>query len=636
MNKPFYALDKPKSKGVVLGNEALARGVFEAGIQVAAGYPGTPSSEIMETLAEIYHFYPDFNIEWSTNEAVGFQVSLGASMCGARAFACMKHVGVNVAADAFMTASYAGAHGGFVLLSADDPNCYSSQNEQDNRLYGLHALCPVFEAINVQEAKDIIKYAFDFSEEFKTLVMMRTTTRLNHARGDLTLGSIKKAEQKDYNFDEDRSRWTFLPSNARIQRVTQLERYEKLREVSNSFPYTILNIHDGAKIGIISSGIPYSYVNDALLKLDLTNNVSTLKLGMVFPQPEDLMLKLFEHSERIVIVEELDPFLEDFAKKLAFEHNIPIEIEGKKFFPRNGELNLSKVIKGLTGFLDIPNPFINLPVDTHDLHKASPRPPVLCAGCSHRHTFYALKLIEQKYRNASIIPDEMVEPCYSSDIGCYTLGFYKPIEAIDTCICMGGSIGMANGIAKLHNGPVFALIGDSTFFHTGVPGLINAVYNQNNIIVVILDNSATAMTGFQPHPGTGQKITGEPGTKVPLEQIVRGTGIQEDHLWIVDSNKLKETTNAIEQAINIEGPSVIISRHICSLLEKRIHRDKKVIPVEIDEEKCSNCMICISNFGCPAITMKNKKVSVLQLQCTGCKVCIDVCPNGAIHLKEDT
>jgi indolepyruvate ferredoxin oxidoreductase alpha subunit len=635
MTKPFYALDKPKSKGVVLGNEALARGVFEAGIQVASGYPGTPSSEIMETLATIHNFYENFNIEWSTNEAVGFQVALGASMCGARAFACMKHVGVNVAADAFMTASYAGAHGGFVLLSADDPNCYSSQNEQDNRIYGMHALCPVFEAINLQEAKDIIKYAFDFSEKFETLVMMRTTTRLNHARGDLTLGEIREITQKDYNFDKDRFRWTFLPTNARVQRVKQLERYETLKQFSNRFPYTQLDIKDKANIGIISSGIPYSYVNDALLKLNLTNKVSILKLGMVFPQPEELMLELFENSERVVVVEELEPFLEDFAKKLAYEHDINIEIEGKKFFPRNGELDLNKVVDGLTGFLDISNPFVDLPVQTEHLHQASPRPPVLCAGCSHRHTFYALKLIEQKYKNKSIIPSKMAEFCYSSDIGCYTLGFYKPIEAIDTCICMGGSIGMANGISKLHNGPVFALIGDSTFFHTGVPGLINAVYNQNDIIVVILDNSATAMTGFQPHPGTGMKITGEPGTKVPLEQIVRGTGVEEDHLWIVDSNELNESTQAIEEAIQKEGPCVIISRHICSLLERRIHRDKKITPVEIDTDTCNNCMICISNFGCPAITLKDKQVTVIKTQCTGCEVCIDVCPYDAIQLEED-
>ncbi|MGQ4875425.1 MAG: indolepyruvate ferredoxin oxidoreductase subunit alpha [Promethearchaeia archaeon] len=626
MSIPFYALDKPQEKGVVLGNEAIARGIFEAGIKVAAGYPGTPSSEIMETLAIIHKYYPTFDIEWSTNEAVGFQVALGASMCNARAFACMKHVGLNVASDAFMTATYAGAHGGFVTITADDPNCYSSQNEQDNRYYGLHALCPIFEAINIQEAKDIIKYAFDFSEEHQTIVLMRTTTRLNHARGDLVLGEIKMIEDRIYNFDHDASRWTFLPTNARVQRIKQLERYEKLKKISNEFPYTKLNLKDGSKIGIISSGIPYSYVNDALEKLNYSEKVSTLKLGMIFPQPEKLMEELFNNCERVVIVEELDPFLEDFAKKLAFELDIKLEIEGKKYFPRNGELNLSKTLEGLTKFLGIPNPFVDLSVDTAHFHKASPRPPVLCPGCPHRSTFYALKLMEKRLGKDFV---------YSSDIGCYTLGFYKPIEAIETCICMGASIGMANGLSKLHNGPIFAIIGDSTFFHTGIPGLINAVYNQNNIIVVILDNSATAMTGFQPHPGTGEKITGEPGTKIPLEQIVRGAGINDDHLWIVDANNLKETTKAIEEAINTKGPNVIISRHICSLLESRIDKTKKITPVEIDYEKCNNCMICIKNFGCPAFTLIEGKVSVIERQCRGCNVCIEICPFGAIKSKEN-
>lgn len=624
MSRPFYALDKPGEKGVVLGNDALARGIFEAGVIVAAGYPGTPSTEIMETLARIHKFYPYFEIEWSTNEAVGFQVALGASMCNARAFACMKHVGLNVAADTFMTATYAGAHGGFVVLSADDPNCYSSQNEQDNRYYGLHALCPVFEAINIQEAKDVIKYAFDFSEEFQSLVMMRTTTRLNHARGDLILGEINKIEDRKYNFDKDRERWTFLPSNARVQRVKQLERYEKLRTFSDNFPFTKLNMKDGAKIGLISSGIPYSYANDALLKLNLTEKISTLKLGMVFPQPEKLMEKLFENSERVVIVEELEPFLEDFAKKLAFELDIKLEIAGKKYFRRNSELNLNEVIKGLTKFLNISNPFVDLPVDIRNLHKASPRPPVLCPGCSHRSTFYALKLMEQKLGKNFV---------YSSDIGCYTLGFYKPIEAIDACICMGASIGMANGISKLHDGPVLAIIGDSTFFHTGIPGLINAVYNQNDVFVIIMDNSITAMTGFQPHPGTGVKITGQPGTKIPLESIIRGAGITEDRLWIVDSNDLEQTTRAIEEAISVKGPRVLISRHPCVLFEKSIYRDKIIIPVQIDPEKCNNCMICIKNFGCPALTLYDGKVTV-DGQCTGCGVCIKICPFEAISLKE--
>jgi indolepyruvate ferredoxin oxidoreductase alpha subunit len=337
------------------------------------------------------------------------------------------------------------------------------------------------------------------------------------------------------------------------------------------------------------------------------------------------MQELFENSEKILIVEELEPFLEDIAKKVAFELGIKLEIEGKKYFQRNAELNLNLVIKGLTNFLEIPNPFVNLPVNTEDFSKASPRPPVLCPGCSHRNTFYALKLMQQKLGKNFV---------YSSDIGCYTLGFYKPIETIDTCICMGASIGMANGIAKLHNGPVFAIIGDSTFFHTGIPGLVDAVYNRNDVIVIILDNSVTAMTGFQPHPGTGIQITGEPGTKIPLESIVRGAGVEEDHLWIVDANELEQTTKAIEEAVNSEGARVIISRHPCVLYERAMNRDKKIIPVEIDAEKCNNCMICIKNFGCPALTLVDNEVNVVERSCNGCGVCIKICPFGAIDYKE--
>lgn len=622
----FYTLDEPGKKGVVLGNEALARGLYEARVKVAAGYPGTPSTETMEALAEISKAHPgECKLEWSTNEKVAFEIALGASMCSARGFACMKHVGLNVASDAFMTAAYAGAHGGLVVLSADDPECHSSQNEQDNRYYGLHALCPVFEAINVQEAKDIIKYAFDFSEQYETLVLMRTTTRLNHARGDLELGERTDIGTRTYDFDGDRARWTFLPTNARIQRVKMLDRYETLRKVSNEFPFTNLSIVDGAKVGIISSGIPYAYACDATANLGVQDQVSMLKLGMVFPFPEELFKKLYENVDRVLVIEELDPIIEDFAKKLAFEVGARIEISGKEYYSRKGELNLTSTIAGLAKFLDIPNPFTGIGISMESLHKASPRPPVLCPGCSHRSTFYAMKLVEQKTGKNFV---------YSSDIGCYTLGFYKPTDAIDTCICMGASIGLANGISKLHDGPVFAIIGDSTFFHAGIPGLIDAVYNQNDVIVMILDNSITAMTGFQPHPGTGYLITGEQGTKVSLEQIVLGSGVKEENLWIVDANDLAQVTKAIEEAIAKKGARVIISRHPCSLYEAGINKSKPT-PVCIDEELCTNCMICIKNFGCPAITLSDdNKVIVNESQCTGCDVCVNICPSDAIKLKD--
>nr|MDO8114973.1 thiamine pyrophosphate-dependent enzyme [Candidatus Sigynarchaeota archaeon] len=317
-------------------------------------------------------------------------------------------------------------------------------------------------------------------------------------------------------------------------------------------------------------------------------------------------------------------FIEDFSKKLAFEVGAELDIEGKRYFSRKGELNLTSTITGLAKFMGIPNPFINMAVSTGSLHKASPRPPVLCPGCSHRSTLYAMKLVEQKSGKNFV---------YSGDIGCYTLGFYKPTEAIETCICMGASIGLANGIGKLHDGPVFALIGDSTFFHAGIPGLIDAVYNQNDIIVMLLDNSVTAMTGFQPHPGTGILITGEQGTRIPPEQIVLGTGVKQENLWIVDSNDLAQITKAIEQAIAKKGPRVIISRHACALYEAGISK-KKPTPVCIDKDKCTNCMICIKNFGCPALTLSDEnEVTINEMQCNGCGVCVNICPSDAIKPK---
>ncbi|MHA1368889.1 MAG: thiamine pyrophosphate-dependent enzyme, partial [Promethearchaeota archaeon] len=475
--------------------------------------------------------------------------------------------------------------------------------------------------------KDIMKYAFEFSERFNTVAIVRTTTRLNHARGDLVLGARVELEPRNHDFDGDSARWTFLPSNARVQRVKLLQRFEKLKDFSNEFPFTSLNIVDGAKVGLITSGIPCSYSLDAILNLNLQNKISVLKLGMVFPPPEALIEKLFNNVERVLIVEELDPFLEDFTKKLAHDLGSNIEIQGKKYFPRNGELNLTKTIEGIASFLGIDNPFVNLKIKKDQFHAASPRPPVLCPGCSHRSTFYALKLVERKTKKKFV---------YSGDIGCYTLGFYKPIEAIDTCICMGASIGLANGISKLHDGPVFAIIGDSTFFHTGVPALINAVYNGNNLIVMIMDNSVTAMTGFQPHPGTGILITGEKGVKIPLEQIVLGTGVRKDNLWVVDANDLHQLVDAITSAINKnDGPKVIISRRECSLFSRRTKKGQKIVPVYIDKDICNNCMICVKDYGCPAITLSdNHEVMINELQCTGCNVCIDICPFGAIKPKE--
>ena len=629
MNKPEFAEDQQGKKVVMLGNEAIARGILEAGVIVGAGYPGTPSSEILSTLAEMNKYYPHLKLEWSINEKVGFETAYGASMCEARAVACMKHVGVNVASDAFMTACYAGARGGMVLVSADDPNCYSSQNEQDNRFFGLHALVPVFEPSSPQEAKNMMRYAFEFSERFQSLVLYRTTTRLNHGRGDVQLGNIMKVE-RDYSFDWDRSRWVCLPSHSRILRVRLLERLEDITDFADEFPFNSLKISEeklnGIRYGFVAAGVPYSQLLDALEHFNIKNQVSILKLGLVYPPPKKLIKKFFAAVDEILVIEELEPFIENILKQLAYEEDLSkeVKIHGKDYFPQNGEFPAEIYLENISNFIGLHYKRNKVP---DNMLIIPPRLPILCPGCSHRASFYAIKQVEKKMKTKFV---------NSSDIGCYTLAVYKPLEGLDTEVCMGGSIGLANGISKIQSdqNPVLAIIGDSTFFHSGIPALINAVYNQNDMLVVILDNHSTSMTGFQDNPGTGLKITKEPGTRVIIEDLVKGCGVKSENIWIEDSNDLNNLIEKFEEAVKAEGVRVFISRHTCSLVEMSEMRAKKINPpkVTIDPEKCIGCKICTNKFGCPALYFddESRKASIDPSSCRGCEVCIDVCPQGAI------
>ena len=395
MSLPEFAVNAPGMRVILLGNEAIARGILEAGVIIGAGYPGTPSSEILTTLAEMQNYYPNLKVEWSINEKVAFEVAYGGSMSNARSVASMKHVGVNVASDAFMTAAYAGARGGMVLISADDPSCYSSQNEQDNRYFGLHALVPVFEPSNPQEAKDLMKYAFDFSEEFQTLVLFRTTTRLNHGRGDVLLGEIKEID-REYGFDWDRSRWVCLPSHSRVLRFRLLERLEEISKFADEFPYNSLKISDekvnGKKYGFVAAGIPYAQLIDALNFFNLKDKVSILKLGMVFPPPKKLIKELLNSVDRVLVVEELEPFIENILKQIAYEEGLAkeIEIHGKDFLPQNGEFPAELYLETLSALMDLEYNGVSVP---HDLLIIPPRLPILCPGCSHRSSFYAIKQV---------------------------------------------------------------------------------------------------------------------------------------------------------------------------------------------------------------------------------------------------
>jgi len=634
MSKPKFIEDSPGEKVLLMGNEALARGILEAGTIIAAGYPGTPSSEILDTLAEMIPYHPHLKLEWSINEKVGFEVAYGGSMSNVRSVACMKHVGVNVASDAFMTACYAGARGGMVLISADDPNCWSSQNEQDNRMFGLHALVPVFEPSNAQEAKDMIKYAFEFSEQFQSLVLFRTTTRLNHGRGDVILGEINKVN-REYSFDWDRSRWVCLPSHSRVLRVRLLERLEEISEFANHFPFNNLSISKekvkGIRYGFVAAGVPSAHLRDALDHYNLRGKVSILKLGLVYPPPKDLIKEFFRNVDEVLVIEELEPFLENILKQIAYDEGISKEviIHGKDYFPQNGEFPAELYYDVLARFMDLDYEKPSVP---EDMIIIPPRLPILCPGCSHRATFYAIKKVEKKMKTKFV---------NSSDIGCYTLAVYKPLEGIDIQVCMGGSIGFANGIAKIQSkeNPVLAILGDSTFFHSGIPGLINAVYNQNNMLVVILDNRSTSMTGFQDNPGTGIKITKEPGTRVILEDLVKGCGVKPENIWIEDSNNIPIMIEKLEQAVKAEGVRVFISRHLCSLIETNQYRQQGIKPptIKVDSDKCIGCLICVNQFGCPAImfNQEDKKAYIDQSTCRGCEVCIEVCNQNAIYKEQE-
>lgn len=615
----------------MLGNEAIARGILEAGVIVVAGYPGTPSSEILDTLGKMQPYHSHLKIEWSINEKVCFETAYGAAISNIRAVACMKHVGVNVASDALLTASYAGTRGGMVLISADDPSLFSSQNEQDNRYYGLHRLIPVFEPSTPQEAKDIIKFALDFSEMYECIVIFRTTTRLNHGRGDVVLDEIRVSDRQA-DFDWDRKRWVCLPSHSRIHRLNQLKRFNLIQDAADDNPYNSLRMSEqeinGIRYGFISTGVPYAHTIDTLNYYGVKDKVSILKLGMVNPVPLKLIQQFLTSVDKVLVVEELEPILENSLKKIAYDMKLTdVEIYGKDIFPQNFEFPAELYLEKFAEFLDLEYNKERLP----ELElKLPPRLPVLCPGCSHRSTFYAIKQAEKEMKKKFI---------NLSDIGCYTLAVYKPLEGIDTQICMGGSIGLANGITKVYDKdtPILAIIGDSTFFHSGVTSLINAVYNQNNMIVVILDNRSTSMTGFQDNPGTGVKITKEPGNRIIIEDLVKGCGVPEDHIWVVDSNDISKVKETVLKAIKVEGVRVIISRHICSLLElsKVKKYREELFRIQVDPETCTGCLQCINQFGCPAISLnqESKKAQIDETLCRACEVSMEVCPHEAIIKK---
>ena len=572
-------------KKLLLGNEAVARGLYEAGVRVISSYPGTPSTEITEYAAT----YDEMYAEWAPNEKVACEVAFGASVAGARSFCAMKHVGLNVAADPFFTASYIGVNGGMVLAVADDPGMHSSQNEQDSRNYAIGAKVPMLEPADSAECLAFTKLAYELSEEFDTPVTLRLTTRISHSRSLAALGPRQELPLKDYEKNPQKN--VMLPAFARGRHVLVEERTQKLIQWAETAP--INKVEWGSKkIGVIAAGACYQYAREAL-----GEEASYLKLGMVNPLPVKLIKDFAAQVETLYVIEELDDIIETHCRK----HGVPVI--GKALFPRCGEFSQNLIRKLIKG--EVPQS-VSLPLET------PMRPPVMCCGCPHRGLFYALKK-EKVY--------------VSGDIGCYTLGASAPLSAMDACLCMGASVSALHGFNKARGAQAekksVAVIGDSTFIHSGITGLIDIAYNQSNSVVIILDNSITGMTGHQQNPTTGITLKGDPTAAVSLEALCRAVGIS--RVRVVDPYSLSQVQAALKEELEAEGPSVIISRRPCALLKTVKHQP----PYQVESEKCVGCKACLG-IGCPAISLREKKSVIDHTQCVGCGVCQELCKFGAI------
>jgi indolepyruvate ferredoxin oxidoreductase alpha subunit len=573
----------------LLGNEAIARGAWEAGVRFVSGYPGTPSTEIIETLATRF---PETNPRWSANEKVAFEEGMGAAIGGLRVLVTMKHVGLNVAADAFMVFPYSGTNGGFVVVSADDPGMHSSQNEQDNRYLARVGKVPVLEPSDAQECRDFMLAGLDLSEQFMTPVMLRTTTRLAHHKGLVEVGERTEVERREFIADAKR----FSVPIYRLARRPEVEK--TLNAITDYAETCAFNRVEEAQssIGVVTSGIAYQYVKEVMPE------AGVLRLGMTFPLPSGLLREFCSKYETVYVVEEGEPFIEEYMRNLGITN-----IKGKELFGVIGEYSPGRLKQAL-GLGNPPKPYageINL----------IPRPPMLCVGCGHRTVFAALK---------------QLKVTVSGDIGCYTMGALPPYEAEHTTFSMGSSIGVSVGLEQAGHKDTVAIIGDSTFIHAGIPPLIDAVYNKSNLTLVILDNSATGMTGSQQNPSSGKDLMGREAPKLDLEAFCRATGV--GSVEVVDTWQRKEIVGTLRRAIAHQGPSVVIARGPCQQLPEIKRR--KIIPFIVEQELCTQCDACFKVW-CPAITRTQENFPVIAAnECTSCTVCAQICPTDAIKLAE--
>lgn len=588
-------------KKLMTGNEAIARGAYEAGVKYASAYPGTPSTEILENIAL---YKGDIKAEWATNEKVALEAVAGASIAGARSVASMKHVGLNVAADPLFTIAYTGVNGGLVIITADEPGQHSSQNEQDNRNYAKASKIPMLEPSTSQEAKDMFKEAFEISEKFDTPVLYRLTTRLCHSKGIVECEERKEVGIKEYI--KNASKYVTVPANSRLLRVKVEERMKKLAEFSNTTDLNYMELND-TKIGVVVSGMCVNFAKEVFGK-----EVSYLKLGFTFPLPDEKIKEFASRVDKIYVIEENDKFIEDHVKSLG------IECYGKDVLPAYGEMTPDIIRKSVYG-----KTFESLEIDEELL---IPRPPTFCSGCPHRGLFYELG----KRKNVVI----------TGDIGCYTLGFAEPYNAMDCVVCMGASLGSGHGAQQVFNmvegnkKRVVGVLGDSTFFHTGINGLLDVIYNKGNSISIILDNRITGMTGHQENPGSGYTLQGEVTTEVSIEAVVRACGVK--NVRVVNPNNLEEVNEALDWAFDLDEASVIITRWPCALKKfspQDIEEFNKPFTnkCKIEEDLCIGCKKC-TRTGCPAISYDKsiKKATIDRNQCLGCEICLQVCPKEAI------
>jgi indolepyruvate ferredoxin oxidoreductase alpha subunit len=604
---------KPGSKILLLGNEAIARAAIEAGVAVATTYPGTPASEIGDSLARVAK---DAGIyfEYSTNEMVATEIAIGAAASGVRALVSMKHVGLNVAADALLTFAYTGTRGGFVLVTADDPSCHSSQNEQDNRYYALLGNIPLLEPSSPQECYEMTKEAFDLSEKLELPVIVRTTTRVSHVRAPVTMGAIESRPKRS-EFVKDPGRFVTVPAVARARHLVLLDRLKQAENLAEKSSLNrIYKIGSGGKLGVVSSSAGFNYAMDAAMAMNLSADI--LKIGFSYPPPRKAIADFLRDHTTVAIVEELEPVLETAVRAIAQHDSISAKIVGKTdgAFPRAYEFDQAIVAAGLSKAFELPPQAVEAgPVDLQGLPI---RPPVLCAGCPHSSTYFAVNKATNK------------KAIFASDIGCYTLGVSPPYSAADLLVCMGSSVGTAGGLAKVNDKPVIAFIGDSTFFHAGIPGLINAVHNGHRFLLMILDNRTTAMTGHQPHPGSAKGPTCCDIAAVSIEEVVKGCGVK--WLRVVDPYDVKLTTETVKEALSQPDIAVIIARRECALIAKRDEAGAITEKHRIDQTACKKCRTCVDRFQCPAISSIDKVQTIDEALCAGCGVCEQVCPYKAI------